>query len=204
MNNFGLVVIGAHIGVHILDEIDKYKDQNILLIEPVPHNLKALKKNIPNNKLIKIEELPISASCVIKKFYFIKEDSIHKLGKHWASGIGSFDKQHILSHKTKRFNVSDEDIETMEVQCLTFSEVLNKYSIKMINKLLIDVEGAEFEILNSIDFEKIEIKKIIFEFKHFDGTFEEGPKLKSIKEKLIKFSYQLKEIDKENILAEKN
>ena len=204
MNNFGLVVIGAHIGVHILDEIDKYKDQNILLIEPVPHNLKALKKNIPNKKSIKIEQLAISESSVIKKFYFIKEDSIHKLGKHWASGIGSFDKQHILNHKTKRFNVSDEDIETMEVQCLTFSEVLNKYSIKMINKLLIDVEGAEFEILNSIDFEKIEIKKIIFEFKHFDGTFEEGPKLKSIKEKLIKFSYQLKEIDKENILAEKN
>ena len=51
---------------------------------------------------------------------------------------------------------------------------------------------------------KIKIKKIIFEFKHFDGTFKEGPKLKLIKEKLIKFNYQLKEIDKENILAEKN
>ena len=203
MKVFGLVIIGAHIGVHILDEIEMYKDQNILLIEPVPLNLKLLKKNIPNNKLIKIEELPISASCVIKKFYFIKEDSIHKLGKHWASGIGSFDKQHILSHKTKRFNVSDNDIETMEIKCLTFSEVLNKYSIKMIDKLIIDVEGSEFEILNSIDFDKIEIKKIIFEFKHFDGTFKEGSKLKIIKEKLINFNYTITEIDKENILAEK-
>ena len=62
----------------------------------------------------------------------------------------------------------------MEIKCLTFSEVLNKYSIKMIDKLIIDVEGSEFEILNSIDFDKIEIKKIIFEFKHFDGTFKEG------------------------------
>ena len=204
MKVFGLVIIGAHIGVHILDEIEMYKDQNILLIEPVPLNLKLLKKNIPNNKLIKIEELPISASSVIKKFYFIKEDSIHKLGKHWASGIGSFDKQHILNHKTKRFNVSDDDIETMEIKCLTFSEVLNKYSIKMIDKLIIDVEGSEFEILNSIDFDKIEIKKIIFEFKHFDGTFKEGSKLKIIKEKLINFNYTITEIDKENILAEKN
>ena len=57
MKVFGLVIIGAHIGVHILDEIEMYKDQNILLIEPVPLNLKLLKKNIPNNKLIKIEEL---------------------------------------------------------------------------------------------------------------------------------------------------
>ena len=77
-------------------------------------------------------------------------------------------------------------------------------TINLIDKLQIDVEGAEFQILNSINFEKIEIKKIIFEFKHFDGTFKEGPKLKSIKEKLISFNYKLKEIDKENILAEKN
>ena len=82
--------------------------------------------------------------------------------------------------------------------------MVNKYSIASIEMLQVDVEGAEFEILNSIDFEKILIKKIIFEFKHFDGTFKEGPKLKSIKEMLIKFNYQLKEIDKENILAEKN
>ena len=203
MKNFGLVVIGAHIGVHISNEIEKYKNKNILLIEPVPHNLRVLKKNISNCDLIKIEQSAISECRVIKKFYFIKEDSIHKLGKHWASGIGSFDKQHILNHKTKRFKVSDDDIETMEIQCLTFSDLLNKYSIKMIDKLLIDVEGAEFEILNSIDFDKTEIKKIIFEFKHFDETFKEGPKLKKIKEKLINFNYMLTEIDKENILAEK-
>ena len=36
-----------------------------------------------------------------KKFFFVKEKSIHKLGKHWASGIGSFDKQHILNHRNR-------------------------------------------------------------------------------------------------------
>jgi len=196
-------VLGAHIGVHILADIEDYKNQNILLIEPVPHNFKILKKNIPNYESIKFEQLTIGKDNKVRKFYFIKEDSIHKLKKHWASGIGSFDKQHILNHKTKRFKVSNDDIETIEIQCLTFSDILNKYSIKTIDKLLIDVEGAEFEILNSIDFDKIEIKKIIFEFKHFDETFKEGPKLKKIKEKLIKSNYILTEIDKENILAEK-
>ena len=203
MKNFGLIVIGAHIGVHILDDINEYKDHEILLIEPVPHNLKLLRKNVQDYKSIKIEPVTIGKKNEIKKFYFVKEDSIPKLKKHWASGIGSFNKEHILSHKTKRFNVSNEDIETMEIQCLTFMEVVDKYSIKMIDKLLIDVEGSEFEILNSIDFDKIEINKIIFEFKHFDGTFKEGPKLKLIKEKLINSNYMLTEIDKENILAEK-
>ena len=204
MDNFGLVVIGSHSGVWLKSLFDKYQNQNILLVEPVPYNITLLKENTAKYKNISIETSAVSEKNQIKKFYYVKPDAVKKLGKHWASGIGSFDKQHILNHKYKRFMVSDTDIEEVDVQYLTFSDLIEKYSISSINLLQIDVEGAEFEILNSIDFEKIEIKKIIFEFKHFDGTFKEGPKLKSIKEKLIKFKYQLKEIDKENILAEKN
>jgi FkbM family methyltransferase len=204
VDNFGLVVIGAHSGVWLTLLFEEYQNQNILLVEPVPYNITLLKENTTKYKNISIETSAVSEKNQIKKFYYVKPDAVKKLGKHWASGIGSFDKQHILNHKYKRFMVSDFDIEEVDVQYLTFSDLIEKYSISSIDLLQIDVEGAEFEILNSIDFEKIEIKKIIFEFKHFDGTFKEGPKLKSIKEKLIKFKYQLKEIDKENILAEKN
>jgi FkbM family methyltransferase len=204
VNNFGLVVIGAHSGVWLSSLLDEHKDRNILLVEPVPYNIALLKENTTKYKNITIETSAVSEKNEIKKFYYVKHDAVKKLGKHWASGIGSFDKQHILNHKNKRFLVSDPDIEEVNIQYLTFSDLMDKYSVSSIDLLQIDVEGAEFEILSSINFEKIEIKKIIFEFKHFDGTFEEGPKLKSIKEKLIKFNYQLKEIDKENILAEKN
>jgi len=204
VNNFGLVVIGAHSGSWLKLLFEEHQNQNILLVEPVPYNIALLKENSAKYNNITIETSAVSEKNEIKKFYYIKPDAVKKLGKHWASGIGSFDKQHILNHKNKRFLVSDLDIEEINIQYLTFSDLTNKYSISSIGLLQIDVEGAEFEILNSIDFEKIEIKKIIFEFKHFDGTFKEGPKLKLIKEKLIKFDYQLKEIDKENILAEKN
>ena len=204
MNNFGLVVIGAHSGIWLKSLFEEHQNQNILLVEHVPYNIDLLKVNTAKYNNITIEISAVSEKNEIKKFYYVKPDAVKKLGKQWASGIGSFDKQHILNHKNKRFLVSDPDIEEVNIQYLTFSDLIEKYSISSIDLLQIDVEGAEFQILNSINFEKIEIKKIIFEFKHFDGTFEEGPKLKSIKEKLIKFNYQLKEIDKENILAEKN
>jgi FkbM family methyltransferase len=204
VDNFGLVVIGAHSGVWLKPLFDEYQNQNILLVEPVPYNIALLKENTAKYNNITIETSAISERNEIKKFYYVKPDAVEKLGKHWASGIGSFDKQHILNHNNKRFLVSETDIEQIDIQYLTFSNLIEKYSISSIDLLQIDVERAEFEILSSINFEKIEIKKIIFEFKHFDGTFKEGPKLKSIKEKLIKFNYQLKEIDKENILAEKN
>ena len=204
MDNFGLVVIGAHSGVWLKPLFEQYQNQNILLVEPVPYNITLLKENISKYKNIIIETSAVSKKNEIKKFYYVKPDAVKKLGKHWASGIGSFNNQHILNHKYKRFMVSDSDIEQINIQYLSFSNLMEKYSISSIDLLQIDVEGAEFEILNSINFEKILINKIIFEFKHFDGTFKEGPKLKLIKEKLINFNYQLKEIDKENISAEKN
>ena len=204
MKNFGLVVIGAHIGVHILSDLDEYKSQNVLLVEPVPHNLRLLRKNVQNYKSITIEPATVGLESSMRKFYFVKEDSVSKLGKHWASGIGSFDKQHILNHKTKRFDVKDEDIESVEIKSLTFNDLMNKYLISEIDKLQIDVEGAEYEILNSIDYKKININQILFESKHFDGTFKEGEKLKLIKKKLILNNFKLTQIDKENILAEKN
>ncbi len=43
MYNFGLVVIGAHHGYWLEDEIKK-TSKNILLIEPVPYNFLQLKK----------------------------------------------------------------------------------------------------------------------------------------------------------------
>ena len=36
---FELVVLGAHIGVHIKDEISKINNSPILLVEPVPRTL---------------------------------------------------------------------------------------------------------------------------------------------------------------------
>jgi FkbM family methyltransferase len=204
MNNFGLVVIGAHSGVWLTTLLEEHENENILLVEPVPYNIKLLRENTSKYKNIKIETSAISSKVGGKKFYYVKSESIKNLGKHWASGIGSFDKQHILNHKNKRFKVESSDIEEIEIQYLTFEDLVSKYSIMSIDMLQIDVEGAEFEILDSIDFKKMLIKKIIFEFKHFDGTFKEGPKLKLIKEKLINSNYFLKIIDKENILAEKN
>ena len=203
MKDFGLVIIGAHSGVHLKDLLFKYIKQNILLVEPVPYNYEILENNYNN-----LDNFFICKNAVIDEvkkdnFYYVKKDSIPKLGKHWASGIGSFDKNHILNHKSKRFQIQDEDINEIEIEFITFNDLIKKFSIKSINKLQIDVEGAEFKIMNSIDYSKINIDKIFFESKHFDGTFKEGDKLRKIKDKLISNGYKLEQIDKENILATK-
>ena len=201
MSKFGLVVLGAHIGIHIKGEVEKLLPEKALLVEPVPHNVTAIKKNLIQLDNVVIEQVAISNKNEIKNFYFVKETSIHKLKKHWSSGIGSFNKQHIFDHKSKRFKIEEEDIEKVTINTIRFKDIVEKYQIKQINKLLIDVEGSEYEILNDIDFNSVDIKKILFEYKHFDGYKKTGQKLEEILEKLNVNGYETKKVDEENILA---
>ena len=198
MYNFGLVVIGAHHGYWLQDEIKK-TSKNILLIEAVPYNFLQLKERYKNFNNIFFEQNFIGGNNSQISFFFVKEDSISKLGKHWASGIGSFSKRHILDHKSKRFNIKDSDINEIQIQSTTFNKLCERHKISIIDKLLIDAEGAEKQIIETIDYKKIIIKELVFEYKHLDGSFLFNNNLK----KLIKFlnnkNFQETARDKENI-----
>ena len=204
MTKFGLVVIGAHIGIHIKGEIEKILPEKVLLVEPVPHNVVGIKKNLNNLEGITIEQVALSDKNETRNFYFVKNTSIHKLKKHWSSGIGSFNKQHLLDHKSKRFKIEEEDIDKISIEAIRFKDLVDKYNINQIDKLLVDVEGSEFAILNDIDLNSINIKKIIFEYKHFDGYQTTGKKLEEILKKFEENGYTTKKIDEENILATKS
>jgi len=201
LQHFGLVVLGAHSGVHLRDLISRYFDKNILLVEPVPYNYLELEKVYRDSKNIIISKNGVLDKNIIDSFYFVKKDSITKLGKHWASQIGSFDKDHILKHKNKRFQIDDEHIEKIDIKFITFEELVKEYSIGSIEMLQIDIEGAEYKIMKSINYDELNINQILFESKHFDGTFKEGEKLDESKKLLILNNYKLKRVDKENILA---
>ena len=204
MKDFGLVVIGAHFGVWLEEEISKYCNDNIILVEPVPYNIKILEEKYSDQKNIIICKNAIFSENKEKNFYFVDENSISRLGKHWASAIGSFNKNHILNHRSKRFKIEESDIKEIKIEFITFDKLIKKYSINSIDKLQIDVEGAEYEILKTIDLKNTKINQILFESKHFDGTFMEGEKLKEIKKKLTSEGYKLSQIDNENILAKKS
>ena len=203
MSEFGLVVLGAHLGVHIKKEIEQTLPKKVLLVEPVPHNVEAINNNLKDFKNIILEQVAISDKKEKKDFFFVKRSSIPKLKKHWSSGIGSFNKSHILEHRSKRFLVEDIDIDKISIQSITLQDLIEKYSITKIDKLLIDVEGSEYSILKNIDLNKINIKKIIFEYKHFDGYKKTGKKLEEILKKFDQNNYSVSKIDEENILAVK-
>ena len=201
---FGLVVFGAHIGIHIKDEISKIKDSSILLVEPVPHNISAIKENLKEFKNIHLEPVAVASVRETKDFFFVKATSINKLKKHWASGIGSFNKNHLLNHRTKRFLIEEDDIDKIPIKTVKFEDLIEKYSITEIDKILIDIEGYEYEILRDMDLKKVRINSILFEYKHFDGYQKTGEKLEEILKKFEENNYKTSKVDEENILAIKH
>ena len=202
MHKFGLVVIGAH-NASGLEELINNQTQKVLLIEPVHYNFNSLKEKFHSNKNVLLEKAGVSDSSEQKKFYFVKQDSITKLGKEWASGIGSFKKQHLLDHHRKRFKITEEDIGIDEIQIKTFSDVCKKYNIIEIDFLFIDTEGHDYNIINSIDFSNIKINKIKFEYKHLDGTFVYEKNLPKLKNMFKELKYIETEFDDENITFER-
>ena len=201
---FGLVVLGAHIGIHIKDEISKIKDSSILLVEPVPHNISAINENLKEFKNIHLEPVAVASVRETKDFFFVKATSINKLKKHWASGIGSFNKNHLLNHRTKRFLIEEDDIDKIPIKTIKFEDLIEKYSITEIDKILIDIEGYEYEILRDMDLKKVRINSILFEYKHFDGYQKTGEKLEEILKKFEENNYKTSKVDEENILAIKH
>ena len=200
MNNFDLIVIGACHGFWIENDVKKCSNK-VLLIEPVKYNFDQLKNRFKNYKNIIFENIAIGEKNELIDFFHVLESSIDKLKKHWSSGIGSFSKEHILKHRTKRFQITEKDIKCIKIKAMTFNKLIEKYKIEYINKLIIDAEGFDYKIIKSINFKKIFIKEIMFEKKHLSKTFQIDNKLDEIKTFLSKENYELFDISDENILA---
>tara|TARA_Y100000590_G_scaffold192280_1_gene218598 strand:- start:234 stop:845 length:612 start_codon:yes stop_codon:yes gene_type:complete len=202
MNDFDLIVIGACHGFWLEDEVKKCTNK-VLLVEPVEYNFDQLKNRFKNYNNIIFENIAIGEKNESVDFFHVLESSIGKLKKHWASGIGSFSKEHILNHRTKRFQITEKDIKCISIKAITFDKLIEKYNIKYINKLIIDTEGFDYKIIKSINFKKIFIKEIMFEKKHLSKTFQVDNKLDEIKNFLSEENYKLFDISDENILAKK-
>jgi len=199
MNNFGLVVIGAHHGLWLNDEVLKVT-KDVLLVEPVDYNYLQLQKRFSSFKNIFFDKSFVSAKDGDKiSFYYVKEDSISKLGKHWASGLGSFSKDLILSHRSKRFKITEQDLDLKMMLSVSFNSLCKKYKISSIDKIILDIEGNEKSVLKTINYEEFKIQEIQFEFKHLEGYL----KYKNLLDDLILFfdskNYKEKYRDQENI-----
>ena len=197
--------IGTHKGHDTFFEfVLKYNPDNIFLVEP------------------QSQHFPIIRDCYKEYNYKLIEGVIHE--KESGLEVDLFlpdnDKRHTTSASLEPmidwehdilpgFGVREDklkkriDLEPIKVKAYNFNDICKEEKITEIDLLVLDTEGYDNIIIDSINFDKVKIKCIIFEIWPFDKTCykDDNPNLKllgksgteHIKNKLKKLGYKYRE-----------
>ena len=138
-----------------------------VLIEPVPRIFEKLKKNYEGHPQLHFENVAISDTRKTCDFYVIDETFKphlkNKAGELWGDRVSSLEKKHLFKLKE---GLTEEKVNTIQVQCVTLQDIVDKYELDHVDVLHMDTEGHDAIILKSIDFNKIKPKVIVFEHIH--------------------------------------
>ena len=144
------VEIGAYDGIEGSNcyHFEKFMNWEGIAVEASPLQFEKLKKN-RNCKLI---NLALGSENKLVEFYEVVE------GFTQMSGINNINFQNSLERIKKN---SNSKINKIKIESKTFNKLIPNDQI--IDLISIDIEGNEFEVLKSIDFDEYQIKVIIIE-----------------------------------------
>ncbi|WP_218934588.1 FkbM family methyltransferase [Rosistilla ulvae] len=77
----------------------------------------------------------------------------------------SFDRNHLLKHGAEPAMIYSEI-----VQCMTFHEMLEKEDFDTVDLLQIDAEGYDYEIIKTIDFNRLAPSILRFEYRPLSNS----------------------------------
>ena len=108
-----------------------------------------------------------SIKNVYKDYNFIIENKIINLDKSKKTEtFYTCVHQHLSSLKKENIEKHGLNVPISEVtyESMTINELFEKYDVDNLDILFVDVEGMDDKIISSIDFDKIYIDKIYYEF----------------------------------------
>jgi FkbM family methyltransferase len=156
------VDIGAYDGVHINNTLyfEKYNNWSGLNVEPIQSIYEKLKNNRPNS---------INLNCAVCNSDGETDFLCNTGYTEMLSGIkNNYDPRHWYRLEQENIQMGSTT-EVIKVNTKKIETICDEYSITHINYLSIDVEGAEFEVVKSINFEKVFIDVIEFENNYDSG-----------------------------------
>ena len=141
-----LVQIGANDG-NRFDELNKFIKQykiKSILVEPINEYFEDLKRNYQNFENVYFENSAITVGAENKEIFAVNNNNLKDYDEH-IKGINSFDKNHLIKHGVKSNHIIKK-----KINCISISNLLEKYNITNLDILFIDAEGYDGDIL--IDF----------------------------------------------------
>lgn len=166
------VKVGANDGVTgdpCGDYFLKHKSWKGLLIEPVEYCANKLRAVYNDKSRFIIEQSAIGATQESRRFYYLAEGAKKVLNDlpFWYDQIGSFDRRHITKHFD--FNI-EHHICQVDVEVNPLSVILNRFGFLDASFLHIDTEGADLEVLSSLNFSETFPDAILVEYVHLSDS----------------------------------
>jgi FkbM family methyltransferase len=182
-----IVQIGCNDGKdHILDFCLKNREgiEEIHLIEPNPEALEDCKQTYSDFKQAKFYNLAIVPNDIESVNLYIPQ--VKSLNGHASTSTN-----HLITHGHNHFN-------SINVTATNLNKFFDVNKITKCDRLYIDTEGLDCEIILNFDIEKYGIGRIEFEILHTDGVFAKGKNYTSCVEKLKAFGYKQTEAGQYN------
>lgn len=159
------VQVGSNDAKHgdpIIDLVQGYGWSGIL-VEPVPYIFERLRQRFSVNPRLSLENIAIAEFEGRRSFYCMKP--LKRPPSVYYDQLGSFSRAHIEKHERFLPGVSSH-IQEIEVPCMSLTSLLKKYQLSQLNLLQVDAEGADFEVLRSLDFNYCTPNILLFELGH--------------------------------------
>jgi FkbM family methyltransferase len=154
--------IGAHDGVTINNTLYFEKNNNWkgTNVEPIKNVYDKLVINRPNS---------LNINCAVDNYNGTAEFICNTGYTEMLSGLkNNYDQRH-LNRMVNELKQMGGNSEIIMVDVKTIESICNEHNIKNINYLSIDVEGGEFNVIKSINFDTVFIDVIGFE-NNFDDV----------------------------------
>jgi FkbM family methyltransferase len=154
-----------------------------ILVEPIPNSFARLRENYA------IAPGPLHfLNCAVSDqsgtitMYYIDEDEIARLGlPNWSREVASVDESHIGKH-FPHARVSARVVPAMKI-----AEIAQICDFAKVDLIVMDVEGHERRIIESLDFSTLCVRAVLFEHKHMiESEYE------TVRGRLAPFGFTLK------------
>jgi len=171
---FTVVQIGANVGNSPEDPLFPFLHRElpalsgerlarcaVVLVEPVKEHFDSLCRAYAGLPCVRFENVAIAESSGVRDFYRLAVDPEAHGQPHWMRGLGSLRAErmtrlwdhHERNNEQQRFYLEHRIAEP--VPCATLHDVVDRHGLDGLDLLQIDAEGYDYEILKTIDFDRL-------------------------------------------------
>lgn len=154
--------VGANDGVRV-DPLRPFIVKHLwsgIMLEPLPYNFAALRRNCGGNERVRLWQAAVDAAPGRRLVYDLRPDTAGV--PDWARGLGSFSRERV-AQAAHGLGLVEDAITATEVETVAWSEVWKEFGPRRCDLLVTDTEGHDIVLLRAANLAQHRPRVVHFE-----------------------------------------